>query len=129
MKTMTAEEIGACIQRIRKLHRYTQRELAEKLDTHQSMVARWEKGQIYPREEVVQKIAEIFQMTPDELLSTQGVKTQLSSTSVDLELQALWNEVANLSTKDRDVLKSVLEAMLVRSRVQEAVSIGSRRAS
>lgn len=126
---MTAEEIGACIQRIRKLHRYTQRELAEKLDTHQSMVARWEKGQIYPREELVRKIAEIFKMTPEELLSTQGVRGPASPHSIDMELQALWSEVGNLSTKDREVLKSILEAMLVRSRVQEAVGIGSRRAS
>ena len=128
MTTLSAEEIGARILRMRKIRRFTQRELADRLDTHQSMVARWEKGQIYPREEIVQRIAEIFEVSVDELLSKDSGPTARSN-SIDPELESLWNEVVNLSPHDRDVLKSVLEAMLVRSRVQEVVNLGGKRAS
>jgi transcriptional regulator with XRE-family HTH domain len=70
MKTMmSAEEIGHCISRMRKLQRVTQREIAEKLDTHQSVVARWEKGQMYPREEIVERIASILGVSTEELLT------------------------------------------------------------
>lgn len=121
MNTRTAEEIGQCIARMRKMLRVTQRELAEKMDTHQSMVARWEKGQIFPREDTVQRIAEILGVSVDDLMSGKPGHQPVKDSGVEAELEALWGEVHNLSQQDRQVLKSVLEAMLMRSRVKDAV--------
>ena len=131
MVAKTAEDIGKCIARMRKMLRITQRELAKKMDTHQSMVARWEKGQIFPREDTVQRIAEIFGVSVDDLMSGKPGNHQPEDAGVEPELEALWSEVHNLSQQDRLVLKSVLEAMLVRSRVKDAVQfpIGTWRES
>ena len=91
------------------------------------MVARWEKGQIFPRDEVVERIAAIFGVSTEELLSGHtGPRSTAKgqSESIEPELEALWSEVGTLNTQDREVLKSLLEAMLMRSRVKDAVNMG-----
>jgi transcriptional regulator with XRE-family HTH domain len=122
MNTKTAEEIGKSISQMRKMRRVTQRELAEKLNTHQSMVARWEKGQIYCRPETVDQITQILDFSPDEIASTST-----SRKGIEPELELLFEQVGTLNSKDRDVLQSILEAMLLRSRVRNVVETPSDR--
>lgn len=118
MKTMKAEQLGQRIYQMRKMRRVTQKELAERLDTHQSMVARWENAQIHPKEETVARIAEALEITVDELLNQQSSG---KSRGKD-ELETLWSEVGILDEQDRAVLCSVLEAMILRHRMKDAMS-------
>ncbi len=117
MKTMTAEQLGQRIYQMRKMRRVTQKELAERLDTHQSMVARWENAQIHPKDETVARIAEALEMTVEELLNQHSPGPRGKD-----ELETLWAEVGILDEQDRAVLCSVLEAMILRHRMKDAMA-------
>ncbi len=110
---------------MRKMLRVTQKELAERLSTHQSMIARWEKAQIFPREDTVQRIAEALGISLDELLNVRIAepKHHQGLNNGGAELQSLWQEIETLDDQDRAVLKSVLEAMLLRHRMKDAMSV------
>jgi transcriptional regulator with XRE-family HTH domain len=118
MKTMTAEQLGQRIYQMRKMRRVTQKELAERLDTHQSMVARWENAQIHPKDETVARIAEALEITVEELLNQQASAPGRR----DDDLESLWGEIGILDEQDRAVLRSVLEAMILRHRMKDAMA-------
>lgn len=118
MRTMTAEQVGQCIHQTRKMLRVTQKELAERLNTHQSMVARWENAQIHPKEDTIARIAEALDVTVEELL---GQPSPGPGQRKD-DLESLWAEIGILDDQDRAVLRSVLEALILRHRMKDAMS-------
>jgi transcriptional regulator with XRE-family HTH domain len=114
---------GEKIARLRKRRRWTQRELADRMHIHQSMVTRWEKGQVAPRNDTLERLATTFEITVDELLSPIMSLQKVSAPVDDPEMRQLFSEASALEGKDREVLKAVIEAMLVRRRVKE-LSLG-----
>ena len=53
-------KIGKFIAECRKKNNLTQNELAEKLAYSDNMVSRWERGEITPSVETLQKISEFY---------------------------------------------------------------------
>jgi transcriptional regulator with XRE-family HTH domain len=51
---------------------YTQKFLAEKLNVNQSTISLWENGQCRPEYENLIELADIFDVTTDELLGRKG---------------------------------------------------------
>ena len=60
---------GAKIRHLRKELKITQEQLAEHLGLSYMTIRRWEAGKGVPDSEMLPKIAEVLQVTPDELLS------------------------------------------------------------
>lgn len=56
----------------RKRLGYTQAQLAKEIDVHQSTVALWEKGKTRPSVKKVLRAAEVYGVSVEELLSTEG---------------------------------------------------------
>lgn len=52
---------------IRRTVRFTQAELAKTMGVTQSMVAKWENGEAYPRGEMLIKLADTLHCSIDEL--------------------------------------------------------------
>jgi transcriptional regulator with XRE-family HTH domain len=122
---MNTDSLGQNIARLRRLKRWTQRELAEALHTDHSMVTRWERGKVAPRPDTLERLAEAFGISVDELtLGAPLAPSQFFARLEDPELSALLAQVDVLDQRDRDALKAVLEAMLTRSRLREMVSPG-----
>lgn len=118
------DALGGNIARFRKLRRWTQKELADKLSVHSSMITRWEKGQIRPKESQIVLIAQALQISQSDLLLSDKApspKKTFSATVTDQELASLLEQVVTLDPVDRDALKAVIQAMLVKSRVRDAV--------
>jgi transcriptional regulator with XRE-family HTH domain len=120
--------IGAHIAMLRKSQGLTQTELAERLHAHQSIVNRWERDHVVPRKTTLEKLAQALETTVDELRAgPAGGKLDLPSRSEtagrfkDERLGELINQMYKLRTADLDALTTVIDAMLVRSRVQEAI--------
>ncbi|MCD8148154.1 MAG: helix-turn-helix domain-containing protein [Clostridiales bacterium] len=65
---MEAKTIGKFIAVLRKANGMTQKELAEKLNVSDKAVSRWEREESLPDLTLVPVIAELFQITADELL-------------------------------------------------------------
>ena len=108
--------LGSKIIALRKRKGMKQIELAQQLNVHQSMVTRWEKDQIEPRQETLKKLSEVLEIDINELVTSQE-----HGRNQEFKLSELWAQLHKLSSRDLDALKSVIEAMLTRARVQEAI--------
>lgn len=74
--------------------------------------------QIHPKEETVARIAEALEISVDELLNQQASGPSRGKD----ELETLWSEIGILDDQDRAVLCSVLEAMILRHRMKDAMA-------
>ena len=64
---MIVEIMGSRIKELRKEHKITQTELAEKLGTTQDTVSLWERGLRAPNVEVIFELSKIFDVSIDFL--------------------------------------------------------------
>ena len=64
---------GEKIQKLRNQNKWTQEELAEKLYVSRTAVSKWESGKGYPNIDSLKDIAKIFNITIDELLSSEEI--------------------------------------------------------
>jgi transcriptional regulator with XRE-family HTH domain len=114
--------LGKTIARLRKKSGLTQAELATKMEVHQSLVTRWERDIVQPRSKTLEKIAEILQVSAQEILAGDfgGVTTTLSEVN-DTELISLFGRVHQLSTDERSALKLFLQALFTRIDMQEMI--------
>ena len=69
------KQIKDKILELRKANEMTQQQLAEKLIVTPQAVSRWEKGETEPDADTLIKIAEIFNISLDELISGEAHKT------------------------------------------------------
>lgn len=127
MEFLDWASLGGNLTRVRKLRRWTQKELADRLSVHTSMVTRWEKGQIRPKETQVQQIAEALEVSTAELLAPlpAGSASEAPVPAVEPELAELLRQVSFLDKSDRQAVKAVIEAMVVKNRIRDVV--GSSR--
>lgn len=107
--------------RIRKQKGWTQSQLASELDVNQSLVAKWESGKVQPRSSTLERLARVFEVEVEELLAGDLGTVSANLKSVDPRLVELFGQVHRLEAPDREALRRILEAMLTRSRVQEAI--------
>lgn len=113
---------GSALESIRKDRGLTQSQLAERLDVNQSLIAKWESGKVQPRTSTLEKLAEALQVQTEELLAGEYGTVSVHLRSLDPRLMELLSQVHKLDVPDREALRRVLEAMLTRTRVQEAIA-------
>jgi len=119
MENGNARELGLKITSARKLRRLTQKELADKLSVHASMVTRWERGQIYPRDRTLESIAAALNLGVEELLSLKASQAVSSAlVADDKELQGCLELLARMGDEDRRVVKHLIQALAFRHQVQ-----------
>lgn len=100
---MEKKTIGGFIAALRKANGMTQKELAERLNVSDKTVSRWERDDGAPDLSVIPAIAEIFQVTCDELLRGQRMSPAERSEG------AQGNETSPRGEKERQrLLKSAL---------------------
>ena len=115
--------LGKTIHQLRKRRGFTQSDLAVQLDIHPSMVTRWERDQVQPRITTLEKIASVLDTTVEEIMA--GDYSRVGSTLREVDdpqLMDLFSQVNKLDPRDREALKTVMEAMLTRAKVQEAIT-------
>ena len=76
---MEKKTIGVFIAALRKANGLTQRELAEKLNVSDKAVSRWERDEALPDLSLIPVLAEIFNVTCDEILKDSGLIQTLRS--------------------------------------------------
>lgn len=118
---------GDALERIRKERGLTQAQLAQKLDVNQSLIAKWESGKVQPRAATLAKLAETLEVAVEELIVGEAQTTSSSAPTkslraLDPKLVELFEEAHKLSPGDREALRRILEAMLTRTRIQEAMA-------
>ena len=76
---------GEKIQKLRNQNKWTQEQLAEKLYVSRTAVSKWESGKGYPNIDSLKDMAIIFNITIDELLSSEeiiGIAKRENNTNV-----------------------------------------------
>lgn len=91
--------IAANLIALRKEQKLTQNELAEKLSYSDNMVSRWERGEITPSIETLQKISEFYKVPLSSLLQENAIEEEKQSSKIQdikkfsivlLMVTALW---------------------------------------
>ena len=70
------------IAELRKAHKLTQLELAEKLNYSDKAISKWERGDAIPDVTVLKEIADLFGVTLDYLVSSDHEETEIPRQSV-----------------------------------------------
>lgn len=70
------------ILKIRKEHKLTQQELADKIYVTRQAVSKWECNKAFPSQEVINKIKEEFSVDLNELLTEEEIKSSIVSNNV-----------------------------------------------
>ncbi len=109
-----AESIGQRLARMRKERGLTQIELADKLGSTQSLVSKFERGELLLHGELIKLLAEIFDVSADDILGVDGRRKHLAAPVPikDRRLLRRLQALERLSKRDREALLRTLDAFL-----------------
>lgn len=110
---------------IRKNRNLTQQELAEKVGVGISQMRRYEKGSSSPTLEVIKNLAVTLGVSADELIFDNNERVA-ASRILDKELLRQFETVSSLTPHDIDAVKTVLESIIIKNRI-EAILPGQNR--
>jgi transcriptional regulator with XRE-family HTH domain len=106
--------------KMRKEKGLTQEEMAKKAGVGIAQMRRYEKGKSSPTLEVIKNIAKTLGVSADELIfdKNEGVA---SAKILDRELLEQFELVSRLKPRDKDAIKTILESMIIKSRLEEVM--------
>lgn len=86
---MTNKSMGETISSLRKEKGMTQKDLADMLGITDKAVSKWERGVAYPDTATIPAIAEIFEVSVEELLSAKAAPAPTSKKTEEIFALAL----------------------------------------
>jgi len=99
----------------------SQSELANKIDIHVTHLSRYERGLSLPSIEVAQKIADVLEISLDELVNG-GEDLKIQKTIKDRELLNLFNKVQILSEKQKETVKDFLSSYILTNELKQKLA-------
>lgn len=119
--TATAEEpFGQRLAGLRKAQGYTQTELGELLGVSQRAMTYYERESQRPPSHLLTRLAEILNVSVDELLGRRPVKDR--PTPRNPRLWRKLREIEKLPPGDRRAVLKILDGLLARQKLQNQVS-------
>ncbi len=103
--------LGKTIAKLRTHRGWTQAELATKLEMATAHVNRLERDRIQPRAKTVDKLAEVFNISREELLSALEASVEPLA-GQDPELSELLGQLSLLDDDQRQALRTFLRSMI-----------------
>lgn len=108
---MERKSMGSFIAALRKANGMTQKQLAEKLNVSDKAVSRWECDESAPDLSLIPVIAEIFNITSDELLKGQRINPEASEKNTSNE-------------KSEKQINRLLKKVKTKFRIKSVISVG-----
>lgn len=109
--------------RLRKTRKLTQLELANLLDVQPRLVSRWETGQTKPQFDHMVRLAEVLEVSLDQLVRGEEPSSALAFEIRNKRLQELARKVDGLGREDQDVVCHVMDS-LIRKEHLKALATG-----
>jgi Predicted transcriptional regulator with C-terminal CBS domains len=108
------------LSKMRKDRGFTQQEMAQKAGVGIAQLRRYEGGKSSPTLEVIKNIARTLGVSTDELIfdENEGVA---STKIIDRELLEQFEMVSRLNPHDKDAIKTVLESIIIKNRIEEII--------
>lgn len=107
--------LGDNIKALRKKKGYSQETLAQELFVVRQTISKWEKGLSVPDAEMLEKLADVLEISVNELLDKEVVNEEKTDNNNEVARQlAILNEqIANRTRRNKRILKIVLIGVLV----------------
>lgn len=112
--------LGVKIKELRKEHGLSQGELAKLAGIHEKLISKYENERIVPTADTLKRIAEALHISSDYLIFDNVPKDGRVELK-DLELFSKFREVENMPEEEIETIKKVIDAMIVKSKIQKAV--------
>ncbi len=112
--TTTDEGTAAIGQRLAEIRRergFGQVDIAEQLGIAQSLVSRYERGELRIHAELLCQLADLLDVTPNDILGYESGKNG-TSIKIPRRLQKRLSTFDKLSKRDRDSLIRLMDAFL-----------------
>lgn len=106
------------LKKLRTERNWTQAQLAERLGIDQRNISRYETAAIQPTNRTLQRFADTFEMSLEELLFAGGEQVSVD----DPELKQMFQEIASLPEAQRNAVKMVLEMICKQNRIQQMLA-------
>lgn len=108
---------------LRKERRLTQQVLADRIGSHVQQLKRYEAGSSQPTLDVIRKLAQALSVSADELLFGKDER------GPDDDLRLQFEAVSRFDPEEKQVVRSVLEGMILKheARRWQSVSNGERK--
>ena len=113
--------ISEKIKKLRKDKGWSQTQLAKKLNIPSQNVSRYERGVFTPSTEALAKFAEVFGVSVDYLINDEADDAGAYKIK-DKQLQRYFEEVDKLNEEDKNLIKGLIESVLVKSKVKDLAS-------
>ena len=110
---------------LREARNLSQVRLAELLGVDPRAYNRWEKAATAPHLDTVIKIADVLQVTLDELVGRKAMSEEVKVRNHTLH--ALWQKADLLPDTDQQALITVLDSFVKKSMVEQAIGFNSHR--
>lgn len=105
----------------RKNKSLSQQELAKASDVHYSNIGRYERSDAKPSAEVLNRIAQALEISPDFLINGT-LQDKAENTISDTELLNQFRKVENLPEDKKILVKEFLDAFLFKEQVQQQLA-------
>lgn len=108
------DSFGKKLRECREAKGLSQSELARQLDTHHSIIGKYERDEVKPSIDVVKKITGLLGTTVGYLLG----ETQETNLFKDPNMLKRFNEINSLDEKEKECVYSLMDAFLAKSKLQ-----------
>lgn len=110
--------IGNKIKKLRQDKNWSQVQLAQKIDVNKRFVSAYETGKSLPSANTLQKLAEVFGVSVDYLLSDDEQTRNLATVPItDKTLLEYFEEIQRMTPDDQKAVKILLEAMIIKNKM------------
>lgn len=114
------ERLPETLKQLRESRGLTQARLAELIEVSPRVYNRWETGAAAPRLDTLVKIADILNVTLDELVGRTGSLSEVEIQNP--KLHALYRHINRLSDEDQRALIILLDSLVKRSQLDHILA-------
>ena len=120
MEKLNMKPFAEQLKTLRKNRFLTQSRLAELINVSTQVVYRWEVGAVTPHFDKLLQLADVFQVSLDELVGRTELKNK--QTFRNPKLQTFVEKIDELSDTDQETLINVIDSLLKRNQMTKLLS-------
>lgn len=99
----------------------SQQKLAELSETHYSNIGRYERGDAKPSAELINRIAQVLEVSPDYLMNGT-LEDKAASNISDQELLSQFKKIEKFPQDKKMIVKELIEAFILKTSLQQQLT-------
>lgn len=107
----TQQILATNLRRLRNIFNFNQAEVAELLGVNTTTYQKYEYGKAYPRPDKISRLAEIFKVSPAELVSAEKTQTQIDRGDRASRILSLQSTLLAMSDDQFETVEAFVEGL------------------